>query len=611
MNGTAKKLVYSLIGIFLILFLSVISIYFYLVPESRAVPVADESTIREVENGSVIGFTDEGVSTWLGIPYARPPTGNLRWRAPQPANDWTEQKQSLAFGAQCPQLSQGMVVGSEDCLFINIWSPEQDTSNKGIDNVYPVMFWIHGGGNSIGEAGTSIYSGARLSREHKVVLVSINYRLGPLGWFRHAALRNDTTSMEDNSGNFGTLDIVMALRWVRNNIAQFSGDPDNVTIFGESAGAFDVLSMMASPLAKGLFHKAISQSGGLDLASVENAENFEDDIAPGHRLSSAEIVNKMLINSGLAKNREEAKQQQLQMSRDDIAKALFDLTPDNLLALYSGAFGGMLGNPDLFGDGHVLPADTNATAIFSNLDSYNSVPVILGTNRDEVKLFMAFSSDDITRTFGIPSGFSNLDEYNRDNRYSTDAWKVRGVDDLANAMKGAQGNNVFAYRFDVDDWRHLGFIELKDLFGAAHALEIPFVFGNFAKPLRLIFPDSMQDEFDQVSAAMRSYWVEFAYRGAPGRGQSGDFAVWEPWDDSSSANPRLMVFDTASDGDIRMVSDRMSTSDLRQRLIADTSYTSQEEHCSTYRRMFTGENFNEDEYASLGTSGCPDGSTSE
>lgn len=594
-----KKFAYLFAAVLLSFFTGAVLLYLYLVPEGRDVAVADATTTRQLEAGQVIGFSEGGVSTWLGIPYAEAPTGELRWKAPRPAVRWTSKKEALTFGSACPQIRRGAVGGEEDCLFINIWSPGETTDRR-----YPVMFWIHGGGNSIGEAATSIYSGARLSREHDVVLVSINYRLGPLGWFRHAALRTESGSKEDNSGNFGTLDIVMALRWVKNNIAQFNGDPDNVTIFGESAGGFDVLTMMASPLAKGLFHKAISQSGGLSLTSVEVAENYQDDDQPGHRLSSREIVNQLIISRGQATSREEAKRQQDDMSHEALAALLYDLSPQDLLGLYSGFFGGMLGNPDIFGDGYVLPADKNANVIFSNTDSYNSVPVILGTNRDEVKLFMAFSSDDVSRTFGIPSGFNNLAEYNRDSAYNTDGWKIRAVDDLATAMKNAQGSQVFAYRFDVDDWRNLGFINLKDLFGAAHALEVPFVFGNFVKPLRVIFPDSMQDEFDTVSAAMRSYWAEFAHTGSPGSGRSGDLARWLPWSNSAGAVPRLMVFDTESDQGIKMVSDRISLLDLRQRLLADRSFTSQKEHCDLYERTFTGDNFVASEYANLGISGC-------
>jgi para-nitrobenzyl esterase len=596
-----KKIIFTLGIILLLVSICAVSLYSYLSPEQRVQPVADKSTLRQTESGDVVGFTNEGVSAWLGIPYAQAPVGDLRWRAPNHVEISPKARDALAFGSACPQYSGANLRGNEDCLFLNIWSPQSTGTSS-----HPVMFWIHGGGNSIGEAATTIYNGARLSREHNIVLVSINYRLGPLGWFRHPALNDEKSTAADQSGNFGTLDIIMALRWVHNNIAAFYGDPGNVTIFGESAGGFDVLTMMASPLAEGLFHKAISQSGGLNLTPVSVAENFKDDDRPGHNLSSAEIINTLLIREGQASNRSEAKSRQQEMRPEELADLLITLTPKELLSLYSGSFGGMLGNPDIFADGHVLPAVEDSIELFSDVKTYNEVPVILGTNRDEAKLFMAFSSAAVSKTFGLPSGFNSLATYNRDNRYATDGWKIRAVDDLAIAMKSAQKEGVYTYRFDVDDWRDVGLIELKDLFGAAHAMELPFVFGNFPKPMRVIFPDAMRDEFEIVSRHMRSYWAEFAYSGSPGQGRSGDLITWNSWTNPPDSTPGLMVFDTESDQGIRMIDEKISTSDLRKRFLADTSYGSQDQYCSAYKRVFSGKNFDADEYAKLGETGCSD-----
>ncbi len=592
-----RKLFYTLVVLVLLMVVSAGWLYLYLAPASQSTPVADESTLTQTTSGEIVGFFDDGVSTWLGIPFAEAPIGDLRWRAPRPARQWQNKRETLAFGDACPQRPGGEMRGVEDCLFLNVWSPQEVTKKL------PVMFWIHGGGNSIGESATSLYNGARLSREHKLIIVSLNYRLGPLGWFRHPALHDETSTLADDSGNYGTLDIILGLQWVQDNIAAFGGDPDNVTIFGESAGGFDVLSMMASPLANGLFHKAISQSGGLNMTSTAIAENYSDDEQAGHRLSSREIVNQMLLDQSLVADRDEAKQHQEKMDHLDISSALHRLSPEQLLNLYTGGFGGMLGNPALFADGYVLPVDITTKELFSSAETHNAVPIILGTNRDEVKLFMAFGSDKINRTFGLPSGFNDLESYNRDNRYATDAWEIRGVDELATALNQAGNLQVFAYRFDVDDWRNFGFINLKDLFGAAHALELPFVFGNFPKPLRLIFPDSMSDEFDVVSREMRAYWAEFAYTGFPGKGRSGKQLLWQAWNSSEAAAPRLMVFDTESDQGIRMVSDRLSIPDLRKRLLSDASYK-QQDHCDAYKNIFTGEAFNEAEYASLGDGGC-------
>lgn len=596
-----KYIAYILLALTVLGILLVGSLYLYLAPTSGDPASAEERTTRSLDSGEVIGFVRQDIATWLGIPFAAAPVGDLRWRAPRPASPWQGQHEALAFGPACPQLQGlGNTVGNEDCLSLNVWSPaiEQDDKKR------PVMFWIHGGGNSVGDASTPIYHGDVLSRNHDVVVVSAQYRLGPLGWFRHPALQDAGSTPADRSGNYGTLDLIQALQWVQTNIAEFGGDPNNVTIFGESAGAFNVLSLMASPLAEGLFHKAISQSGGLDFATIAEAENYTDAEIPGHRLSSREVVNNLLIQEGLAADREKAKLVQTEMQGATLASKLRSLSPAELLGLYSGAFAGMLGNPDLFADGYVLPEGMSATEVFSDTSQYNAVPVILGTNRDETKLFTAFGSSHVDKTFGLPSGFSDLAAYNRDNRYASDGWKIRAVDDLANAMLEAQGEHVYAYRFDVDDWRDLGVINLKDLFGAAHALEIPFVFSKFIKPLRVIFPGDMQAEFDTVAESMGSYWAQFAYTGSPGTGRDGQQPTWAAWNIDNLAAQRLMVFDTGVDQGIRMQSDLISTADLKRRFLADTTFASQGDYCDAYMSLFSANAFDAEEYRALGSEGC-------
>jgi para-nitrobenzyl esterase len=581
-----KKVLYVIASIVVLIIGSAIYLYTYLTPVQVSDNVANTSTARTISTGPVVGFSDQHVDGWLGMPYAQPPVGKLRWRAPLPVNKWSETFNALSFGSACSQSKKG----SEDCLFINVWAPENSKS-------LPVMFWIHGGGNSIGEAATSIYDGRRLARENNVVLVSINYRLGPLGWFRHSALRTNDTTMADNSGNYGTLDIILALQWVQENIEQFGGDAQNVTVFGESAGAFDTLSMMASPLATGLFHKAISQSGGLNLNTIASAENYIDDEDPGHALSSQETVNQLLITLGKASDRAGAKTLQLNMQASEISQLLHNASPFELITLYGNGVGGMLGNPDLFADGYVLPKGLSTKEIFSNTKNYNPVPIILGTNRDEVKLFMGFGHPGVNRMGRLPTGINDLAGYNRDSRYGTQGWKITAVDQLADLMTAAQGNEVYAYRFDVDDWRDLGFISFKDLFGAAHAFELPFVFGNFPKPLRVIFPDSNQEKFETVSASIRSYWANFAYTGNPGQGQSNDLIPWNHWDDSDNTVPRIMIIDTDN---IRMEADKLSMAELKQQFLAEDFSNNPEGACDMYTRVFGGEEYSQSEYENMG-----------
>ncbi|MEM1412545.1 MAG: carboxylesterase family protein, partial [Pseudomonadota bacterium] len=221
---------------------------------------ADPSSQRNTPQGKVVGFdAGFGAHGWLGIPYAAPPDGDLRWRAPRPVRPWSEPLQALQAGAPCPQIggpladvarsAYGDVVGDEDCLTLNIYAPYHppgELEELGIS--YPVMVWIHGGGNTIGYGAD--YDGSRLAAKHAVVVVTINYRLGVLGWFNHPAIIGTANDPADASGNFGLLDQIAALRWVQDNIAYFGGNPEQVTVFGESAGGINAFALLASPPAR-------------------------------------------------------------------------------------------------------------------------------------------------------------------------------------------------------------------------------------------------------------------------------------------------------------------------------------------------------------------------
>ena len=214
----------------------------------------------KTSSGISVGFISSGVNNWDDIPYAKPPVGDLRWKAPREItdsdnillakdNNFCIQRPSGMGGSE----GDGFFSGTEDCLYLDIKAPKKISLKK-----LPVMFWIHGGGNTSGLK--DIYDFSKMVKRHDVIVVSINYRLGPFGWFTHPAIQ-DLQNGLDKTSNFGTLDIIEALKWVKSNISLFGGDPKNITIFGESAGGHNVFSLLASNEAKGLFHKAISQSG--------------------------------------------------------------------------------------------------------------------------------------------------------------------------------------------------------------------------------------------------------------------------------------------------------------------------------------------------------------
>ena len=573
-----------------------------------APPTADAATAVETAQGRVVGYMSEDAYAWRGIPFAKPPVDELRWRAPQPPAPTDEPLMATETGSACLQLENMLadfedadgdgVIGGEDCLYLNVYAP---AGAPGDGKRHPVMFWIHGGGNSIGHAGP--YDGSRLAAHHDVVLVAVNYRLGPFGWFTHAALRDAAATPEDASGNFGTLDLVRGLEWVRDNIAAFGGDPANVTIFGESAGGTNVLSLLSSPRAAGLFHRAIAQSGGHRVTPPAEGEAFAEGETPGHRHSSSEVLAQLLAQDGTGLPA--AREQLRGMSHAEIRSLLREADGAEFLTLYRGDGGSgfaMIDFPALFGDGAVLPnATTEAT--FADTAHYNAVPTIFGTNRDEVKLFMALDPRWVERRFWLFPRLKDAAAYERAARYGSDSWKERGVDRLARLLSTAQGDTVYAYRFDWDELGSVFGYDLALAMGAAHGLEIAFVFGDFegsALAFGDIYDDTRLAERDALSSSMMSYWAEFAHRGDPGRGRDGTGLEWQPWRSDPDVD-RMIVFDTPADGGIRMSAETVTLDGLKARLAADTSFADQCERCFTYASLFLRDpNWDHAEYASFG-----------
>ncbi|HCG69676.1 MAG TPA: carboxylesterase, partial [Gammaproteobacteria bacterium] len=522
--------------------------YQYSQPEEPVfLPKPDSATVRITTSGSLLGYiAASGAYVWQGIRYARAPKGTLRWRAPLPPKAPRKGGiiETLASGSACPQLPSALsaaaepgsvTIGSEDCLFMDIYSPPN------ADNA-PVMFWLHGGGNTIGQA--SSYSGENLAMKHGVVVVAINYRLGIFGWFSHPSLTNGNP--EDDSGNYGTLDAIRGLHWVQNNIAAFGGNPGNVTVFGESAGAFDTLAMMASPLAEGLFHRAIVQSGGFSATPLEEAQNPLSE--GGHPFSSSEILSKLLVADGTISDKAIASEYASDMSRSDIRQYLYRKKPDEFYALFGDAGFGMANVPTIFSDGFVLPKLTTEE-IFSSADNHHQVPVILGTNRDEPSLFMFRDPRFVENFLGFLPRLKDEDSYLQAVKYGALSWKERGVDSLARAMTASGNPNVFTYRFDWDEEPSVMGLDLSKALGAAHGLEIAFAFNDFGNGLgtNFIYPGD-EPQF-ALANSMSSYWTEFAITGDPGRGQDGEQVAWLPW---GTDGMRSIILDSPADQGIFM-----------------------------------------------------------
>ena len=561
----------------------------------------DSSTLRKTTAGTVLGYTGaSGARIWQGIRYARPPKGTLRWRAPLPPKAPRKGGivETLSPGAACPQLpsllssqptDEAITVGDEDCLFLNIYAPPEAESA-------PVMFWLHGGGNSIGKG--SSYTGENLAQKHGVVVVTINYRLGLFGWFSHPSL--STGNPEDDSGNYGTLDVVRGLEWVRENIAAFGGDPANVTVFGESAGGFNTLAMLASPLAEGLFHRAIVQSGGFETQPLDIARNSVKE--GGHRYSSAEIVKQLLVADGTVGAAEAAEQYAEDMSRTDLRQYLYGKKPDDFYALFDDGGFGMVDLPGNFGDGHVLP-DMPTEEIFSDAANYNQMPVILGTNRDEPALFMTRDPRYVEYFLGFLPRLKDPAAYLRMVKYGALSWKERGVDSLARAMSVSGNPSVYTYRFDWDEEpSQLGF-DLSQALGAAHGLEIAFAFNNFQSGLGInyIYPGN-EAQF-ALADSMSAYWTEFAATGNPGRGQDGKQVPWLAW---GVDGKRSIILDSPADQGIFMDDEEVTVGSIKAELLSDDGFTDEILRCGIYVRIFRGEHFDRAEYEAMGNGTCRD-----
>ncbi|MBW2272551.1 MAG: carboxylesterase family protein [Deltaproteobacteria bacterium] len=580
----------------------------------------DPSSLRETRGGAVLGFSNElGAHVWRGIPFAKPPSGPLRWRAPRPPEPWQGTRQALAFGATCVQFAGPMSgdpradgsepAGSEDCLYLNIFAPRFEPGAVPRAGArLPVLFWIHGGGNTVGRADP--YDGSLLALGEEVIVVTLNYRLGVFGWFAHPALRSAEgggTSVDDRSGNYGTLDLVRGLEWVRENISAFGGDPERVTIFGESAGGLNVYSLLLSPRARGLFQRAISQSGGTWTSTVAEGENpAADPDAPGDAFSSSEVVAELMVRDGSASDRAAARALAEQWGHAKLARYLRDKPAGEVLGVYEGSgLGGMYRAPRLFRDGAVLPAEEPLEVFRSG--RHNQVPAILGTNRDENKTFALFSSEHVAHVFALPVWLKDERRYELETSYPSLMWKAGGVDEPAAAMRASQGPSVFAYRFDWDEQPSLLWLDFSRLVGAAHGLEIPFVFGglDLGPANRFLWDEERRPAAEELSRAIMSYWSQFAYTGDPLGGRQGNLPRWHPWNESSEGSGKFLVLDTQAGGGLRMSNDSVTRKGVIAQVARDDRFESWAERCAIYADFvrWSGR-MTEAEYASVADGAC-------
>ena len=477
----------------------------------------NEATVQ-TKYGMISGLSAKKYWCWKGIPYATPPVGTLRWKAPLDPAPWIGIRKTKKFGNSAAQVMLFLgPIGSEDCLYLNIWRSKTPETNL------PVYFYIHGGGNSIGSSAEVAYYGDSVVEKSNLLYISVNYRLGAMGWFIHPAVTNNG-SPEDKSGNYGTLDLIKALEWVRDNIEAFGGDPNNVTIAGESGGAFNVLSLLISPTAKGLFHHAIAESG---LSLISNTTTGETQ--------SIDLLINLLIRDSKAKNQVEAGLILEKMSGEEIEEYLRSKSAFKIMKCIPKMDFGMAQWRAVFTDGTVIPKE--GYDIFSTGDWANKVPVIIGCTKDELKLFGSFRKDPPknTRIYDLVWGYRSL------------LWRVSGLDSLASKMNSNVNIPIYAYRFDwgTPDKNGMSVLpkEMGRNLGAHHAAEIPFFLGMGNSSIFMLIGKT-HSKYNRIGrekliTLSMNYLANFARTGNPnGEGLPN----WYPWN-NIKGKEKIIVLD--------------------------------------------------------------------
>jgi para-nitrobenzyl esterase len=495
---------------------------------------SEDLTLVKTNYGQIKGQLDaDNTIVWKAVPFAKPPVGDLRWKAPAEPDKWAGTREMTEFCDVCPQYVNKPgsftevegVGGSEDCLYLNVWRPN---TNEG---KLPVYFWIHGGGNSIQLPKHQDLSGARLANYNNIIVVSINYRLGPLGWLTHPALR--TGDLLDNSGNFGTLDIIKALEWVNKNIGAFGGDPCKVTVAGESAGGFNIFSLLISDLARGLFHRAIIESGMASVASVEDGEEYANS-----------LICKLLVKDGKAADEASAAAYLAGMSDAAVNAYLRSKSAEEIISVNTPSAGAMVLFPNLFTDGVVI--SEKGYDLFDDGTYPNKVPVIIGANKYEGKLFMFMDPKFVTVIQGTATA-DTLELYMLVNKYLSDLWRA-SLDEVARKLQASQ-KNVYVYRFD---WGagvgedSVAPYPFNYALGGTHGGEIDFFFGhadNTAGMLgRFMYTPANDAGRLALSSAIMDYTGSFARTGSPNNNNK-DLPAWKQWSNYYLIGPKGLILD--------------------------------------------------------------------
>jgi para-nitrobenzyl esterase len=453
----------------------------------------------KIDSGELQGAVQDGVLSFKGVPFAQPPVGDLRWQPPQPVKPWSGVKTATAYGHDCMQLpfpSDAAPLGTqpdEDCLVLNVWRPAQQSAAK-----LPVMVWIYGGGFVNGGSSPAVYDGSQFAKRG-VVLVSFNYRVGRFGFFAHPALTKEAKGAP--LGNYSFLDTIAAMKWVKRNAGAFGGDPNNVTVFGESAGGMAVHMLLTSPMTNGLFQRAIIESGG-----------GRSGLIPMRGLKEAEPIGVAFAKSvGIEGDDAAALAALRKVPAEKVVAGLNMASMQAAAATY-------VGGPLL--DGQILvesPEDA-----FRNGHNHK-VPVIVGANSADIGFSFAKTLDEVFTPFGAEKDKARA-AYNPDNsedvravgsKVSMDRFMIEPARFIAKTM-AAQGPKAYVFRFS-----YVAESMRKQWHGAPHATEIPYVFDTVAAK----YGRELTASDEAAAKATILYWTNFAKSGDP----NSPAAAPTPW----------------------------------------------------------------------------------
>ena len=511
--------------------------------EEETVTFKNEVT-QTITGGQIKGHQDQenGVLEWLGIPYAAAPIRNLRWKEPQPLDDWIGTFDASKPGEKFVQFTNGEVVGSEGALNLDVVRP--DTTEAGL----PVIVFLHGGNNQTGHAQE--IKGNTFVKDVNAVYVSVNYRLGVLGFNPLEALNSETDL--EKSGNFTLLDIATALDWVQANIEVFGGDKNNVTLAGFSAGGRDVMATLISPHFEGKYHKAISFSGGMTLADeAESQDIFATALAP------------LVVEDGL-KADEAAAKEWLLTSDQEVEDYLYSLSADRLAPLMGNAGIRMAVFPHLYKDGTVIPEEGFDTK------NYNDVPLLLVSGTSEFSLFAA-SDKRFAASVSDGSLFKNenlLKEFTYAETYGSQLYRLSNTVESARLMSDNFSSSIYISQISFGD-DGTSAPTVAGLLGAFHGIFEPMLQrpSNYAK---FIGDDFESAGAKELSKDFKAYLKNFVTTGSP----NGDnLPKWEAW---TASNQEVLTMDaTLKEAKIKMSSDKEIAEDILAKMEADTSLSAE------------------------------------